>query len=101
MPREALDQLKQLTRLPREEVIRDRTLRYSLRYAVILIVEALLDAAVAVLEKLLAEPPSSYRDAFLKARRGGHRGGKCCRGDGQACSPTERDYPPLLVHRRR
>ncbi|BES82390.1 type VII toxin-antitoxin system HepT family RNase toxin [Pyrodictium abyssi] len=64
--REALDQLRFLAGLPAEEVARDKTLRYSLRYAIILLVEASVDAAVALLEKLFEQPPSSYRESFLR-----------------------------------
>jgi len=63
---EALGQLRFLARLPADEVARDKTLRYSLRYAIILLVEASVDAAVALLEKLFEQPPSSYRESFLR-----------------------------------
>ena len=63
--RDALEHLRFLASIEPENVVRDKTLRYSLRYAIILIVEAAVDAAASLLEKLAGASPSSYREAFM------------------------------------
>jgi uncharacterized protein YutE (UPF0331/DUF86 family) len=40
--------------------------RYSLRYSVVVVFEALADLSVAILEKDFSEDVESYREAFLK-----------------------------------
>jgi len=69
--REALEELKELVSRGREQVLRDRTLIFSMRYSVILMVEALADLSFAILEKDFGECPEGYRDAFARlAKRG-------------------------------
>ncbi len=69
--REALEELGGLTERDPSEVLASRTLRFSLRYSIVMAVEAAADAALLILEKVYGEEASSYREAFLKlARRG-------------------------------
>lgn len=44
----------------------DRRARYSLRYSIVVIVEALADISVTILEKDFNDAAESYREAFLK-----------------------------------
>jgi uncharacterized protein YutE (UPF0331/DUF86 family) len=54
-----------------DEFLRDRRSRLALRYSIVLMVEALGDLAVAVLEKDFNATPRSYREAFtLLAEKG-------------------------------
>ncbi len=73
--REALDALREaesiVNGLDLDRFIRDRRARFALRYSVILMVEALADLAVAILEKDFNAAPQSYREAFtLLAEKG-------------------------------
>lgn len=53
------------------EFLRDRRARFALRYSIMLMVEALADLAVAILEKDFQVAPRSYREAFtLLAEKG-------------------------------
>ena len=63
---EALDEMRKLTSLSLDEFVSSTTYRFSLRYSVVLIVEALADIAVAILEKDYGVAPRSYREAFIK-----------------------------------
>ena len=63
---EALEVVKGLTSRRLEELLRDRYLCYSLRYAVVVMVEASADLALAIIEKDFGETAESYREAFLK-----------------------------------
>ena len=48
-----------------DEFLGNRRDRFALRYAIVLIVEALADLAIAILEKDFNVVPSGYREAFL------------------------------------
>ena len=60
------NEIESLCSLEPSEVLTNRTRRYSLRYAIILLVKSLADAAIAILEKDFEVSPHSYADAFLK-----------------------------------
>ena len=94
--RDALAQLKFLVQLPPEEVARDKTLKYSLRYAVILLVEAAMDVAVTLLEKLFNESPQSYRGTFIKLVEVGIVPFQVGEEMARLAAPRERHNPPLL-----
>jgi len=64
--REALDEIESIVSIDLSEFINSRTARFSLRYSIVMIVEALADLAVAILEKDFEESVESYRDAFIK-----------------------------------
>ncbi len=64
--REALDEMKSLLSMDVASFINDRRSRYSLRYVVVLVVEALADIAIAILEKDFDTVVQTYREAFLK-----------------------------------
>lgn len=69
--REALEELREITSLERDRVLSDRTLVFSMRYSIILVVESLADLAFAILERDYGVCPESYRDAFARLGRKG------------------------------
>jgi len=54
-----------------DEFMTSRRARFSLRYSIILVVEALADLGVAILEKDFNEEVESYSDAFVKLTKKG------------------------------
>ena len=48
---EALDEIKKILAVDLNIFVNNRSLRYSLRYSIVMVVEALADLAVAILEK--------------------------------------------------
>jgi len=66
MLREALEEVRSVTSMSVDDFVRSRTARFSLRYSVVMLVEALADVAVLILEKDFGEAAESYREAFLK-----------------------------------
>jgi len=69
--REALDEIRSTVSMDLDAFMSSRTARFSLRYSIVMIVEALADLAITILEKDLGESAESYRDAFVKlAERG-------------------------------
>jgi len=64
--REALEEVRSVTSMSVDDFVRSRTARFSLRYSVVMLVEALADVAVIILEKDFDEAAESYREAFLK-----------------------------------
>ena len=64
---EALDVVKRLVKKDAEEFMRDVEARYALRYSLILLVEAMTDVIVLILEKRYNVAPESYKEAFLLA----------------------------------
>ncbi len=64
--RKAIDEMRSLTSMSLDDFIRSRTARFSLRYSVVMAVEALADLAVAILEKDFNERVETYREAFVK-----------------------------------
>jgi uncharacterized protein YutE (UPF0331/DUF86 family) len=63
---EALDEIKKILAVDLSIFVNNRSLRYSLRYSIVMVVEALADLAVAILEKDFGVTVESYRDAFLR-----------------------------------
>ncbi len=63
---EALDEIRKILAIELSSFVGNRSLRFSLRYCVIMVVEALADLAVAILEKDFGVAVESYRDAFLR-----------------------------------
>lgn len=63
---EALDEVRSIVSIDIDKFTTDRRARYSLRYSVIVIVEALADFSVTILEKDFNDTAESYREAFLK-----------------------------------
>jgi len=63
---DALDEAKSIVSMDIDKFSVDRRARYSLRYSVVVVVEALADLSVAILEKDFSEDVESYREAFLK-----------------------------------
>ncbi|MBO3839755.1 MAG: DUF86 domain-containing protein [Thermoproteota archaeon] len=64
--RDALDEVRSIVSMDINEFSTDRRARYSLRYSIVVIVEALADLSVIILEKDFNEAAESYREAFLK-----------------------------------
>jgi uncharacterized protein YutE (UPF0331/DUF86 family) len=48
---EALDEIKKILAVDLSIFVNNRSLRYSLRYSIVMVIEALTDLAVAILEK--------------------------------------------------
>jgi uncharacterized protein YutE (UPF0331/DUF86 family) len=63
---EALDEIKKILAVDLSSFVNNRSLRFSLRYSIVMVVEALADLAVAILEKDFGVAVESYRDAFLR-----------------------------------
>ncbi|RLF00798.1 MAG: DUF86 domain-containing protein [Thermoprotei archaeon] len=63
---DALDELKAITRFSESDFLSNRTLRFSARFSVIQIVEAVSDLGIAILEKDFSETAESYREVFTK-----------------------------------
>lgn len=63
---DALDEVKSIVSMDINEFSTDRRARYSLRYSIVMIVEALVDLSVTILEKDFNDIAESYREAFLK-----------------------------------
>ncbi|MEM3414415.1 MAG: HepT-like ribonuclease domain-containing protein [Thermoproteota archaeon] len=63
---DALDEIKSIVSMDINEFSADRRARYSLRYSIVVIVEALADLSVTILEKDFNDAAESYREAFLK-----------------------------------
>jgi len=64
--KEAIEEMKDITSMSRDEFIKSRRARFSLRYSIVMAVEALADLAIAILEKDFNEVVESYREAFIK-----------------------------------
>jgi len=64
--REALEEVRSVTSMSVDVFAGSRTARFSLGYSVVVLVEALADVAVLILEKDFGEAVESYREAFLK-----------------------------------
>lgn len=63
---EALDELRSIVSRPLAEVLSSRDLRYAMRFSVVLLVEALTDAAQHILVRCFSIEPKSYVDALKK-----------------------------------
>ena len=74
---EALDEIKSVISMELDEFVSSRRARFSLRYSIVLIVEALADLGVAILEKDFNEEVESYRDAFIKLAEKGVISSEC------------------------
>lgn len=77
-----------------EEVLSSRTLRFSLRYSIIMIVEAAADAGLLLLEKVYGDSASTYREVFLKLAGRGVISGETLEGMVRLVGPRN-----LIVHR--
>ncbi len=64
--REGLEEVKKLITVGLEEFMRNRSLRFAMRYSVVLIVEAAADLGIAILKQYFGEGAKSYREVFLK-----------------------------------
>jgi len=64
--REALDEIRNIVSMDLNDFMKSRTARFSLRYSIIMLVEALVDLAIAILEKDFGESIETYREAFVK-----------------------------------
>jgi len=64
--KEAIEEMKDITSMSRDDFIKSRRARFSLRYSIVMAVEALADLAIAILEKDFNEVVESYREAFMK-----------------------------------
>ena len=64
--REALEELRSIVSKPLSTVLRSRDLRYAMRFSVVLLVEALTDAAQHILVRCFNTEPTSYSDAMTK-----------------------------------
>ena len=64
--REAIDEVRSLASMSLNDFIRSRIARFSLRYSIVMVVEALTDLAVAILEKDFNERVETYREIFVK-----------------------------------
>jgi len=64
--RDALDEIRNIVSMDLNDFMRSRTARFSLRYSIIMLVEALVDLAIAILEKDFGESIETYREAFVK-----------------------------------
>jgi len=62
---EALEEIREITGMRLDDFMKSRRARFSLRYSIVLLVEALADLAVAILEKDFGVVSESYRDAFF------------------------------------
>ena len=63
---EAISEIERCVSIDEDDFIRDRTLRFSLRYSVIQAVESAADLGIVILEKIFKTTASSYRDVFRK-----------------------------------
>jgi len=63
---EALEEISLAIRAGKDSFISNRTLRFSVRYSVIQLVEALADLGLAILERGFKEEAEGYRDVFQK-----------------------------------
>ncbi|RLE53010.1 MAG: hypothetical protein DRJ26_03960, partial [Candidatus Methanomethylicota archaeon] len=69
--REGLEEIRNIVNLDIEDFIQNRSKRFSMRYSIVLIVEASADLGIAILKQCFDEEPKSYREVFLKlAERG-------------------------------
>lgn len=64
--KEALEELRTIVSKPMSTVLRSRDLRYAMRFSVVLLVEALTDAAQHILVRCFDVEPTSYSDAMTK-----------------------------------
>ncbi len=68
---EGLEEVRSITSLSLENFIKDRSRRFSMRYSVVLIVEAAADLGLMILRAYFNDEARSYREVFLKlAERG-------------------------------
>ncbi|MEM2186698.1 MAG: HepT-like ribonuclease domain-containing protein [Thermofilaceae archaeon] len=63
---DALNEVKSIVSMDVDEFLADRRARYSLRYCIVVMVEALADLSVTILEKDFNDAAESYREAFFK-----------------------------------
>ncbi|MEM4679790.1 MAG: HepT-like ribonuclease domain-containing protein [Thermofilaceae archaeon] len=63
---DALNEVKSIISMSVDEFLADRRARFSLRYCIVVVVEALADLSVTILEKDFNDAAESYREAFLK-----------------------------------
>jgi len=63
---EAISEMKKCTSFDEDVFIKDRTLRFSLRYSVIQAVESAADLGLTILEKKFNTTAKSYREVFRK-----------------------------------
>ncbi len=63
---DGLEEIEDTVKLSIDEFIHNKSKRYAMRYAVILVVEAAADLGVAILRQYFDEEPESYREVFLK-----------------------------------
>ena len=68
---EGLEEVETITSSSLEDFMRNRSKRFSMRYSIILIVEAATDLGLTILKQCFNEGARSYREVFLKlAERG-------------------------------
>jgi len=68
---EGLNEIRTITRLSIDDFLRNRSMRFSMRYSIVLIVEAAADLGLAILRRCFDEEAESYREVFSKlAKRG-------------------------------
>ncbi len=63
---EALSEIREITAMDPGEFLSSRRSRFSLRYSVIVAVEAAADLAIAILGEKFGVEVHSYREAFLR-----------------------------------
>jgi len=68
---DGLDEVRRITSLSLDDFIRCRSLRFALRYAIVLIVESSADIGLIILKQCFDDEAGSYREVFTKlAERG-------------------------------
>ena len=63
---EGLDEIKNIITLSIDDFIQNRSMRFSMRYSIVLIVEAAADLGLIILRSYFNEKAENYREIFLK-----------------------------------
>lgn len=64
--RDGLEETRSIVAMGLDDFMRSRGARFSMRYSVILVVEAAADLGLAILRRCFGEEARSYREVFLK-----------------------------------
>ncbi|UNQ73193.1 DUF86 domain-containing protein [Infirmifilum sp. NZ] len=99
--REGLEEIGKITALSLDEFMRSRSLRFAMRYSVVLVVESAADLGVAILKQCFGEGAGSYREVFLKLAERGVISFRTAEGMASLASLRNMGSAQILEYRRR
>jgi len=92
--RDGLEEIRRIVAMGLDDFMRNRGMRFAMRYSIILVVEASADLGLAILRHYFGEEARSYREVFLKLAEKGVISFKVAEGMASLASLRN-----MIVHR--